>query len=56
LQNYKDLKVHYIELVNDLTRKFEVEFSKMQREKGELQAENEILRNGPAGDGIGKFF
>lgn len=55
LHAYKDLKVHYIELINDLTKKFEVEFSRMQRENCELQAENEILRNGPAGDGIGKF-
>ncbi|XP_034487359.1 interaptin isoform X2 [Drosophila innubila] len=53
---YKDMKSHYKSIVNDLTKRFEAEFESLQKEKCELQAENEILRSGPAGDGIGKFL
>ncbi|KAM8704647.1 hypothetical protein ACLKA7_009155 [Drosophila subpalustris] len=56
LHAYKDLKAHYKNILNDLTKRFETEFQSIHKEKCELQAENEILRNGPAGDGVGKFL
>lgn len=55
LHAYKKLKAHYKNLLNDLTNKFEVEFYNLHKEKCELQAENEILRNKGAGDGIGNL-
>lgn len=56
LNSYKELKAHYKELLQDLTRKFEGAFESLHKEKCELQAENEILRNSAAGDGLGKLL
>lgn len=55
LHAYKKLKAHYKNLLNDLTNKFEVEFYSLNKEKCELQAENEILRSKAAGDGVDNF-
>ncbi|XP_064551306.1 nucleoprotein TPR [Drosophila montana] len=56
LNSYKELKAHYKELLQDLTKKFEGAFESLHKEKCELQAENEMLRNGAAGDGMGKIL
>ncbi|KAH8406721.1 hypothetical protein KR222_007767, partial [Zaprionus bogoriensis] len=53
LHAYKKLKAHYKNLLNDLTNKFEVEFYSLHKEKCELQAENDMLRNKAAVDGDG---
>lgn len=53
--SYKALKSHYKEALNDLTKKFEKAIDNIQREKCELQADNDLL-SGAVGDGREKFL
>ncbi|EDV91061.1 kinectin [Drosophila grimshawi] len=55
LHKYKDLKAHYKDVLDDLTTKFECAYENVNKEKCELQAENEMLRSaGVEGDGTDK--
>ncbi|XP_023169138.2 golgin subfamily A member 6-like protein 4 isoform X2 [Drosophila hydei] len=55
LHSYKELKSHYKELLQDLTNKFKAVIENLQREKCELQADNDMFKSGAVGDGIGKL-
>ncbi|XP_034112964.1 uncharacterized protein LOC117573705 [Drosophila albomicans] len=53
MQANKKLKSHYRYLLHDLTNRFEAEFENVRKENCDLKAENELLKSGAAGDGIG---
>lgn len=48
--SYKALKSHYRKALNDLTKKFESAIYNLQKQKCELQADNDLL-SGAVGDG-----
>ncbi|XP_017964052.1 golgin subfamily A member 6-like protein 22 [Drosophila navojoa] len=48
--SYKALKAHYKEVLNDLTKRFEIHIDNLQKEKCELQADKDLL-TGAVGDG-----
>ncbi|KAH8381304.1 hypothetical protein KR093_002350, partial [Drosophila rubida] len=53
MQANKKLKSHYRYLLHDLTNRFEAEFENVRKENCNLKAENELLKSGAAGDGVG---
>ncbi|XP_030370209.1 spindle pole body component 110 [Scaptodrosophila lebanonensis] len=47
---HKEMKSRYKDALNDLTQKFESEIYRLQKDNAELLADNEMLKNGAAGD------